>query len=181
MNSHLVVKTWNIINFFINFTKYHFNHHKYGVELVIYWKIFSDDFFDGSCMFNQQHVNIIQNATSPPNIFISILIWCLRGPVSQTHCNELVDYILYWFWWLDSHEIWLDSNIAYHCSLSKTLMLGFVSQNAIQNNLRHRMHPDFIQRTSKWLTHRQTDKHTDTGNDNTRRPKLALGKNKSLL
>ena len=40
-----------------------------------------------------------------------------------------------------------------------------------------------IARTSKWLTHRQTDRqthtHTDAGNDNTRRPKLASGKNES--
>ena len=38
-----------------------------------------------------------------------------------------------------------------------------------------------IARTSKWLTHRQTDRHThthtDAGNDNTGRPKLASGKN----
>ena len=40
--------------------------------------------------------------------------------------------------------------------------------------------------TSKWLTHRLTHTrghkhtHTDTGNDNTRRPKLASGKNWSM-
>ena len=38
-----------------------------------------------------------------------------------------------------------------------------------------------IAQTSKWLTHTQTDRqthtHTDAGNDNTRRPKLASGKN----
>ena len=30
---------------------------------------------------------------------------------------------------------------------------------------------------SKWLTHKHTDRHTDAGNDNTQRPKLASGKN----
>ena len=33
-----------------------------------------------------------------------------------------------------------------------------------------------IARTSKWLIHTHTDTQTDTGNDNTRRPKLASGK-----
>ena len=33
-----------------------------------------------------------------------------------------------------------------------------------------------IARTSKWLTHTHTDTHTDAGDDNTRRPKLASGK-----
>ena len=33
-----------------------------------------------------------------------------------------------------------------------------------------------IARTSKWLTHRQTDTHKDACNDNTRSPKLASGK-----
>ena len=32
-----------------------------------------------------------------------------------------------------------------------------------------------IARTRKWLTHRQTNTHTDAGNDNTRKPKLASG------
>ena len=40
-----------------------------------------------------------------------------------------------------------------------------------------------IARTNSWLTHIQTDTHThthtDAGNDNTRRPKLASGKNAS--
>ena len=35
-------------------------------------------------------------------------------------------------------------------------------------------------RTSKWLTHTHTDTHTDAGDDNTRRPKLASGKNTTL-
>ena len=34
--------------------------------------------------------------------------------------------------------------------------------------------------TSSWLTHGQLHGHTDEGNDNTWRPKLALGKNTSL-
>ena len=34
-----------------------------------------------------------------------------------------------------------------------------------------------IARTRKWLTHRQTHTHTDAGNDNTRKPILASGKN----
>ena len=34
-----------------------------------------------------------------------------------------------------------------------------------------------IARTSSWLTHGRTDTQTDAGNDNTRRPKLASGKN----
>ena len=34
-----------------------------------------------------------------------------------------------------------------------------------------------ISRTSSWLTHGRTDTQTDAGNDNTRRPKLASGKN----
>ena len=34
-----------------------------------------------------------------------------------------------------------------------------------------------IARTSKWLPHTRMDTQTDTGNDNTRRPKLASGKN----
>ena len=42
-----------------------------------------------------------------------------------------------------------------------------------------------IARTSKWLPHPRTDGRTDTqtdaGNDNTRRPKLASGKNEQLL
>ena len=37
-----------------------------------------------------------------------------------------------------------------------------------------------IARTSSWLTHRRTDTQTDAGNDNTRRPKLALGKKKNV-
>ena len=36
-----------------------------------------------------------------------------------------------------------------------------------------------IARTSLWLTHKWRDGHTDTGNDNTRRAKLASGKNGS--
>ena len=34
--------------------------------------------------------------------------------------------------------------------------------------------------TSKWLPHGRTDTQTDAGNDNTRRPKLASGKNSGL-
>ena len=34
-----------------------------------------------------------------------------------------------------------------------------------------------IVRTNKWLIHTRTNRHTDAGNDNTRRPKLASGKN----
>ena len=34
-----------------------------------------------------------------------------------------------------------------------------------------------IARTSSWLKHGRTHRQTDTGNDNTRRPKLASGKN----
>ena len=34
-----------------------------------------------------------------------------------------------------------------------------------------------IVRTSKWLTHTDRHTHTDAGNNNTRRPKLASGKN----
>ena len=33
---------------------------------------------------------------------------------------------------------------------------------------------------SDWHTDKQTDTHTDAGNDNTLRPKLALGKNSNL-
>ena len=38
-----------------------------------------------------------------------------------------------------------------------------------------------IARTSKALTHTDKDTHADSGNDNTRRPKLASGKNQSKV
>ena len=38
-----------------------------------------------------------------------------------------------------------------------------------------------IARTSLWLTHGQTHRQTDAGNDNTQRPKLASGKNEWIL
>ena len=38
-----------------------------------------------------------------------------------------------------------------------------------------------IARTSKWLPHGRTDTQTDAGNDNTRRPKLASGKNTTAV
>ena len=38
-----------------------------------------------------------------------------------------------------------------------------------------------IARTSSWLTDTQTHTHTHAGNDNTRRPKLASGKNDCII
>ena len=40
MQCHVVVKNWYVIYFFINFTQYHFNHHNYWAECVVYQKVF---------------------------------------------------------------------------------------------------------------------------------------------
>ena len=65
------MENWQIIYFFINFTKYHWNHHDYQVGCVTCWKNIFGDFFDGSRISDRRHVNTTENAMSSTDIFIS--------------------------------------------------------------------------------------------------------------
>ena len=60
------------------------------------------------------------NGMSPPDIFISNLIWSVNGPISLKQYFDQVDYMFYHLLWLDSFEIWFDHNSTYYCSVSKT-------------------------------------------------------------